>query len=103
MNRKIQSADAISALKEKMLPILKKHGVKKAGIFGSIARGENKKKSDVDVLIKFRNPHSKSLFDLVGVKHELEEKLRKKVDVVEYHTIRTELKKQILGEEVKIL
>ena len=46
--------------------ILRKNGVVKAGIFGSYARGEAKKNSDIDILIKFKG--SKSLFDLSGLK-----------------------------------
>ncbi len=37
-----------------LVPILKRNGVLKAGIFGSYARGEQKKQSDVDILIKFK-------------------------------------------------
>ncbi len=86
---------------KKSLPILKKNGVIKAGIFGSVARGEAKKKSDIDVLVKFRK--GKSLLDLVRLERELSEKLGRKVDVVTYNSISPYLKEQILKEEVRIL
>ena len=70
----------INRITKIIVPILKKNGVVKAGIFGSYARGEAKKSSDIDVLIKFKG--RKSLLDLVGVERELEEKTKKKVDVV---------------------
>ena len=34
------------------IPILKRNGIKKAGIFGSYARGEARKKSDIDILVQ---------------------------------------------------
>jgi len=83
------------------VPILKRNGVVRAGIFGSAVRGEMKKSSDVDFLIKLRG--RKSLLDFVGIKIELEEHLKRKVDLVEYETIKPRLKNAILDEEVKII
>ena|SRR3989344_2293427 len=83
------------------VPILKKNGVVKAGIFGSYARGEAKKRSDIDFLIKMKK--GKSLLDLAHIKNELEENLHKGVDLVEYVVIKPKIKEQILSEEVKIL
>lgn len=40
----------IEDVKKKIVPILKHHGVKKAGLFGSLVRGELSKKSDIDIL-----------------------------------------------------
>ena len=93
----------IKDIKRIIVPILKKNGVVKAGIFGSYARGEATKKSDVDVLIKFNSKARKSLLDLVGLELELEENVGKKVDLVEYSVIHPRLKEQILHEEVSIL
>jgi len=83
------------------VPILKKNGVTKAGIFGSYARGEMKKRSDIDFLIKMRK--GKSLLDLARLKNQLEESLKKEVDLVEYEVIKSRIKNQILDDEVKIL
>lgn len=83
------------------VPILKKNDVVKAGIFGSYARGEAKKRSDIDLLIKIAG--KKSLLDIVGLQLTLEKVFKKKVDIVEYQEIHPLLKKQILNEEVKIL
>ena len=83
------------------MPILKKNNVIKAGIFGSFVRGDYNKKSDIDILIKFKG--RKSLFDLAGLEIELEKKLKKKVDVLTYNSIHPLLKERILKEEVKIM
>ncbi len=84
-----------------VIPILKRNGVVKAGIFGSYARGKQKKSSDIDILVKTKK--GMSLFDFVGIKLKLEERLKKKVDLVEYETIKPLIKETILNEEVKIL
>lgn len=84
-------------LKFKIAPVLKSQGVIKASLFGSFARGENTKNSDVDILVKLAS--NKTLFDLVGLKMELEEALNKKVDVLTYNSIHPLLKKNILKDQ----
>lgn len=98
MARKIIS---LKVLKETSIPILKKNGVKKAGIFGSYARGSPKLSSDIDFVIEFRG--QKSLLDLSGLKIELEEKFNKKVDILTYKSLHHLIRNNILNEEVKIL
>jgi len=90
-------------LKPKIAKILKKHGIKRAGIFGSYARGDYKKTSDIDILVEIPRNMKFSLLDFVGLKYELEDAIGKKVDLVEYVMIRPELKKSILKEEVTII
>lgn len=78
----------------------KRYKVKELGIFGSYVRGEQKKSSDVDILVKF-NPNA-TLFDFVGLGNYLEEKLKIKVDVVSEAGIRPELRNNIIKEVVKV-
>ena len=87
----------IQALKKQIIPTLKKQGVLKASVFGSVARGEDKKNSDIDLLIKLAS--GKSLLDLAGLKLDLEDKLKRKVDVITYNSIHPLLKKSILDDE----
>ena len=61
---KKRTANSITSIKKKVVPILKKHAVKRASIFGSVARGTAKPGSDVDFLIEYKEKN-KSLFDLV--------------------------------------
>lgn len=89
-------------IKRKAVPILKKHGVKRAAIFGSVARGTATAKSDVDFLIEYQSK-KKSLFDFVDLKLALEEALECKVDVLTYSSIYWQLKKHMLNEQVMIL
>jgi len=92
----------ISTLKKVIVPILKKNGVVRAGIFGSYARGEQKKGSDLDILINVRKKKF-SYFDLVGIELELEKALDKDVDLLTYKGINPLLRKRILDEEVRII
>ena len=91
----------IEEIKRKILPILKKYGVTRAGIFGSVVRGEARKDSDIDILVKIES--RMSLLDFAGLKLELEEALGRKCDLGEYSVIKPIIKEQILKEEVVIL
>jgi len=91
----------IESIKKILIKVLMEHEVKKAALFGSIVRGETTKDSDIDLLIEFKG--RKSLFDLAGLKLELQELLRRKVDVVTYKSLHPLLKERILSEEEVIL
>jgi predicted nucleotidyltransferase len=91
----------IQKLKMQIVPILKKAGVVRSGIFGSFARGEETPESDLDILVEFKG--SKSLFELMGLKLDLEEKIQRKVDIGTYKSIKPALKESILNEEEPIL
>ncbi len=96
-----QQSSELKRFKLVIARILKKNGAVKAGIFGSYARGQQKKKSDIDILVKINRKIS--LFDFVGIKQELEDSLHRKVDLVEYDTLKPLLKEKVLEEEVRIL
>ncbi len=91
----------IEDIKRKILPILQRYGVKRAGLFGSCVRGEIKEDSDIDILVEIEEDIS--LLDFVGIKLELEEALGRKVDLAEYSTIKLLLRERILEEQVVLL
>ncbi|HLD72485.1 MAG TPA: nucleotidyltransferase family protein [Candidatus Nanoarchaeia archaeon] len=91
----------LNRIKRIIVPILRKNNVIKAGIFGSYARGKQKKGSDVDILIKFKG--DVSLLKIIGIEYELKEKIGKKVDLITYRSLHPLLKDRILREEVRIL
>ena len=97
----MENSKSLKKIAKASLPVLKKNGVVKAGIFGSVARGEEKRKSDVDFLVKFKG--QKSLLDLVRLERELKTRLKRKVDVVTYNSVNSYLKERIMKEEVRIL
>jgi len=86
---------------EKLLTILRIHGVLHAGVFGSVARGESREDSDLDILVEL--PEDKSLLDLVDLKLDLEESLGRKVDVVTYRSLDSRIRRGVLAEEVVLL
>ena len=91
----------IEEIKSEILPVLKKHDVSRASLFGSVVIGEAREDSDIDLLVEIKKDIS--LLDFVGLKLELEETLGKKVDLVEYDTIKPLIKESILSEQVVIL
>ncbi len=89
----------LSEIKSKSIPILKKHGIKKAAIFGSYIKGTQTKESDIDILIEFKDLENKSLLDLIGLEQELEDFFNESVDVITYNSIHPLLKDSILKEQ----
>lgn len=91
----------IEKVKSKILPVLKQAGVTKSSLFGSYVRGDQTESSDIDILVEL--PKGKSLFDFVDLQLKLEEILDRKVDLVEYSTIKPRLKPYILSNQMQIL
>lgn len=91
----------LEKLKSQIAEVLKDKGIKRAGIFGSFVRGEQKKGSDIDILIL--PPRDMSLLGFVEIKLKLEYELGRKIDLVSYRGIHPYLKKHILKEEIKII
>jgi len=89
-------------LKEHKEEVSRKYRVNEIGIFGSFVRGEQKNRSDIDILVEFEPRNIPGLLKLIEMEMYLEKLLRKKVDVVIKSGIRTELKKGILKEVVYI-
>ncbi|MEE8183073.1 MAG: nucleotidyltransferase family protein [Thermoplasmata archaeon] len=70
--------------------------VRKIGIFGSFARGEQEATSDIDILVDFREPVS--LIDFVALERHLSEILGRKVDLVMKSALKPRIGKHILRE-----
>ncbi len=73
-----------------------RHGAARVRVFGSHAVGKAGKSSDLDLLVKFRP--GRDLFDLIDIKHELEDRLGCKVDVVSERGLSPYLERRILDE-----
>ncbi len=70
--------DLIS-IREKVAPICRKNGLAMLGVFGSAARGEETPESDIDIVVRFKNPVS--LIDLIRLGDDLEKTLGRPVDL----------------------
>jgi|GEM_PF-290321 uncharacterized protein len=99
INTKKDRTLLISDIKKKIIPILKKYDIKKASIFGSVARGEQNKTSDVDILVE---PGRLMDFDFIDMKDEIEKILNRKTDLLTYKSIHPLMKKNILNSQIKI-
>ena len=80
----------------------KKYKVKEIGVFGSYVRGEQKKQSDLDILVEFEETANLSLLDFIRVENYLSDVLGTKVDLVEKHTLKPRIGKHVLEEVVQI-
>ncbi len=74
--------------------------VSQIGVFGSYARGEQRKGSDIDILVEFSN--APGLLGFIRLENRLEEILGGKVDLVRKKAIRPEFRQAILSEVVYV-
>lgn len=73
--------------RSEIVELVTQHGARDVRIFGSVARGEDRADSDLDILVKF-GP-GRSLLDLIAIKQDLEELLGCSVDVVSEGALKT--------------
>jgi predicted nucleotidyltransferase len=76
--------------------------IEKAWIFGSYARGEETRKSDIDIMVKFDEDAGVSLFDFIRIMNKLQDTLHKKVDLVTEGGIKKFAKESIEHDKVLI-
>jgi predicted nucleotidyltransferase len=86
--------------RQEILEIAARHGAYNVRIFGSVARGESDEQSDVDVLVEL-DPE-RSLLDLGGLLMDLENLLRRKVDVVTVRGLKKRIRDRVLREAVPL-
>lgn len=91
----------IAILKKHDDTIKRKYGVKKIGVFGSFARGEEKENSDIDVLVDFKEG-AKTFDNFMELKFFLEDLFGRKIDLVTVKALRPQLKEDILKDEMRI-
>jgi hypothetical protein len=86
-------------LNEKRTAILataRRHGARNVRIFGSVARGDDDEKSDLDFLVEFEP--DRSLLDHAALLLDLEELLRCKVDVMSEKGLKSRIRERVLRE-----
>jgi predicted nucleotidyltransferase len=86
----------LTEIQELAKPLFKKFNLKQAAVFGSFARNEQTKKSDIDLVIDFFGKYD--LLDLVGLKQDLEKIFNSKVDLVTLKSISD--KDNIFGQTI---
>lgn len=99
----MKTLDEIKAQLEELKPTLKERfQVETIGVFGSYSRGEEKKKSDLDVLVTFVEPNDVDLVDFIEIKQFLSRKLKMKVDLVTKSALKRRIRDKILQETVYV-
>lgn len=73
-----------------------RYGVERLGLFGSYVRGQQRKRSDIDILVSFNREID--LFDFVDLREFLEARLNGKVDLVMESALKPAIGKRILAE-----
>ena len=99
----MKTLEEIKTKLEELKPILKERfQVETIGVFGSYSHEEQKKKSDVDILVTFVEPNDIDLLDFIGLKRFLSRKLKMKVDVVTKSALKRRIRDKILQETIYV-
>jgi len=94
----IKKEDILKILKDELAQLDKDFGVKKIGLFGSYARGEQTENSDIDILVDFEK--FISFFKFIELEDYLSDKLKAKVDLVSIDALKPLIKPDILEEAI---
>ncbi|HEY4520866.1 MAG TPA: nucleotidyltransferase family protein [Candidatus Paceibacterota bacterium] len=86
----------VADIKDKVQPLLEKHHISYAGVYGSVARGEDKDDSDIDILVTIDAPIG--LFTFAGIQLALQDILNRPVDLVSTSSIKQNIKKYIIND-----
>lgn len=90
----------LETLQKHRKTVLEPFGVKTIGIFGSVARGKQTKKSDVDVLVDFFSPPG--FFHFIALEEKLSTLLGRKVDLTTKRSLKPQIKKKVMRDIVYI-
>ena len=97
----MKNLEEIKKILNESKPLIKKNfNVKEIGIFGSYVRGENKRKSDIDLLVEFDEPVG--FFTFLDLEEYLEGILGLKVDLVSKKALKPRIGKYILEELIQV-
>jgi hypothetical protein len=95
MNRQ----DAIVVLRQHA-DALRSKGVRHAALFGSVARGDSRPNSDIDILVEFDPSARVTIFDYVGVKDYIAALFEGPVDVIDREALKPHLRRSSVRDAV---
>ena len=90
-----------ASIKKNATAVLRKFGVKRVFLFGSVARGQARTKSDIDLLVDFKK--TPSLSTVVALERELSEKLGRSIDILTRGQLTDRLNQRITPDLKKVL
>lgn len=88
--------EQLKSKRQEILAIAAKHGARNLRVFGSVARGEARLESDLDILVEMEP--GRSLMDHVALMQDLEDLLQRKVDVVSERALHWYIRDRVLAE-----
>ena len=86
--------------REEILAVAARHGARTVRIFGSVARGEETRTSDLDLLVEFEP--GRSLLDQIALAQDLEDLLGREVDVVTEKGLHWYIRDRVCREAVPL-
>ena len=85
---------------ERLVETAARHGARNVRVFGSVAHGTATDSSDLDLLVDVEP--GRDLFDLIAFKQEIEEALRRRVDVLTENSLSPYLREKVLRESLPL-
>ena len=92
--------DILNTLRDHLPELRERYGVTSMGVFGSYVRGQERKRSDLDVLVEFEQ--APSMFRFIELQEYLSELLGVKVDLVMQRALKPGIGQRILAEVVPV-
>ena len=92
--------ELLQSKREKILQIAARHGARKVRVFGSVARGEARRGSDIDFLVEM--DEGRSLLDHAALILDLERLLKRPVDVASERGLRPPVRKEVLKDAIAL-
>ena len=94
------SATILQKYRTEILALALRHGAANVRVFGSLARGEGREDSDLDLLVTLGE--GRSLLDLVGLKQDLEDLVHRPVDVITDRALSPYIRERVLSEAITL-
>ncbi|MBB4141561.1 nucleotidyltransferase family protein [Rhizobium rhizoryzae] len=96
----MRPSEVLEKNREAIRALVARHRLANPRIFGSVARGEDRDDSDLDILVD--TLEDTTLFDLGGLQHELENLLQMRVDLATSKGLRPRVRDRVLAEAVAL-
>ena len=90
-----------TAWKNIFIETLHSFPIQRAAVFGSFARAEQNSDSDIDILIETESGFT--LFDMLRMERILEEKLQRKIDLVEFSALKPSIRSKVLSQAIPLI
>lgn len=96
----MRPSEVLEKNRELIRRLVVQHHVANPRVFGSVARGDDRDDSDLDILVD--TLEETTLFDLGGLQHDLETLLQMRVDLATSKGLRPKVKDRVLAEAIAI-